>query len=58
MDLDTIILETDERMQKSTDYLQRELRGLRTGRASTALLEYINDADIRAAFLAVKRWYA
>ena len=41
MDLDTILLETDERMQKSTDYLHRELRGIRTGRASTALLEYI-----------------
>lgn len=41
MDLDTILLETDERMQKSSDYLQRELRGIRTGRASTALLEYI-----------------
>jgi ribosome recycling factor len=41
MDLDTILLETEERMQRSTDYLQRELRGIRTGRASTALLEYI-----------------
>ena len=41
MDLDTILLETEDRMQKSADYLQRELRGIRTGRASTALLEYI-----------------
>ncbi len=41
MDLDTINIETEERMQRSTEYLQRELRGLRTGRASTALLEYI-----------------
>ena len=41
MDLDTIILETEERMQRSTDYLARELRGIRTGRANTALLEYI-----------------
>ncbi len=41
MDLDTILLECEERMQKSLDYLQRELRGLRTGRASTALLEYV-----------------
>ena len=38
MDLDTILLETEDRMQKSADYLQRELRGIRTGRASTALL--------------------
>jgi ribosome recycling factor len=41
MDLDTILLETEERMQRSTDYLGRELRGIRTGRANTALLEYI-----------------
>ena len=41
MDLDTILLETEARMQKSLDYLHRELRGIRTGRASTALLEYI-----------------
>ena len=41
MDLDTILLECEERMQKSADYLERELRGIRTGRASTALLEYI-----------------
>ncbi len=41
MDLDTILLETEERMQRSTDYLARELRGIRTGRANTALLEYI-----------------
>ena len=41
MDLDTILLETEERMQRSSDYLSRELRGIRTGRASTALLEYI-----------------
>jgi ribosome recycling factor len=41
MDLDTILLETEERMARSTDYLARELRGIRTGRANTALLEYI-----------------
>ncbi|MFZ9880439.1 MAG: ribosome recycling factor [Phycisphaerales bacterium] len=41
MDLDTILLETEERMQRSSDYLARELRGIRTGRANTALLEYI-----------------
>jgi ribosome recycling factor len=29
------------RMDKSTGYLEQELRGIRTGRASTALLEYI-----------------
>ena len=41
MDLDTILLECEDRMEKSVDYLQRELRGMRTGRASTAMLEYI-----------------
>jgi len=41
MDIDTVILEAEERMDKSVEYLQREYRGVRTGRASTALLEYI-----------------
>ena len=39
MDLDTILLECEERMEKSVDYLARELRGMRTGRANTAMLE-------------------
>lgn len=41
MDLDTILLECEERMEKSVDYLSRELRGMRTGRANTAMLEYV-----------------
>jgi len=41
MDPDTILLEAEERMSNSIEYLQRELRGMRTGRASTALLEYV-----------------
>jgi ribosome recycling factor len=41
VDLDTILLECEERMEKSVDYLARELRGMRTGRANTAMLEYI-----------------
>ncbi|WP_432797813.1 ribosome recycling factor [Poriferisphaera sp. WC338] len=41
MDLDTILLETEEAMEKAVDYLKNELRGVRTGRASTALVEYI-----------------
>ncbi len=41
MDTDTILLEVEEKMTKSLDHLQREVRGLRTGRASTALLEYV-----------------
>ena len=41
MDIDTLILETDDLMQKTSDYLQKEFRGMRTGRATTALLEYV-----------------
>ncbi|MBL9120222.1 MAG: ribosome recycling factor [Phycisphaerae bacterium] len=41
MDIDTILLEAEDRMSKSLDYLQRELRGMRTGRANTAMLEYV-----------------
>ncbi len=38
---DTITKDTRARMNKSIEYLQKELRGIRTGRASTALLEYL-----------------
>lgn len=41
IDIDAIELECLERMERSVDYLSRELRGLRTGRASTALLEFV-----------------
>ncbi|MSR18074.1 MAG: ribosome recycling factor [Phycisphaerales bacterium] len=41
MDIDMIVLEAEDRMDKSVEHLQRELRGMRTGRASTALLEYV-----------------
>ena len=41
MDIDTVLLETEEKMTKSIEYLQREYRGVRTGRANTALLEYV-----------------
>lgn len=41
MDLDTVLLEAEERMSHSVDYFQRELRGVRTGRATTALLEHV-----------------
>ncbi len=36
---DDILLETDERMQKSVEALRRELNTIRTGRASPALVE-------------------
>lgn len=40
-DPDTILLEAEESMQKAVDYLSSELRGLRAGRASTAMVEFI-----------------
>ena len=39
--VDAITKDTKSRMLKSIEYLQKELRGIRTGRASTALLEYL-----------------
>ncbi|MEX0653666.1 MAG: ribosome recycling factor [Phycisphaeraceae bacterium] len=41
MDLDEIQLNAEEAMDKAVDYLKSELRGVRTGRASTGLVEYI-----------------
>lgn len=40
-DPDTILLTTEETMTKALDYLEHEFQGLRGGRASTALVEYI-----------------
>lgn len=40
-DPDTILLESEELMAKALEYLKHEFRGLRTGRASTALVEYL-----------------
>lgn len=41
MDIDEILLETSDGMDRALEYLQKELRGMRTGRANTALLEYV-----------------
>ena len=38
---DEILLEAEEKMEKAFDYFKSELRGLRTGRASTALVETV-----------------
>ncbi|GAB4544419.1 MAG: ribosome recycling factor [Phycisphaerales bacterium] len=38
---DSILNEAESQMKKAQEYLQKELRGLRTGRASTALVEYV-----------------
>jgi len=40
-DPDTILLQAEESMEKAVDYLKQELRGVRTGRASPALVEFI-----------------
>lgn len=41
MPLDDILLEAEEAMEKAVEHLHAELRGVRTGRASPALVEHI-----------------
>jgi ribosome recycling factor len=41
MSLDDILMQAEEAMEKAMDHLKHELRGLRTGRASTALVEFV-----------------
>src|SRR5688572_6465315 len=41
MPADDILLDCEEQMEKSVDHLRHELRGIRTGRASPALVENI-----------------
>lgn len=41
MELDEILLDCEDHMDKAVDYLKGELRGVRTGRASPALVEFI-----------------
>lgn len=41
MPVDDVLFECEEQMEKSLDHLKHELRGLRTGRASPALVEGI-----------------
>ena len=41
MDLDEALLTAEESMEKGVEYLKSELRGLRTGRASTGLIEFV-----------------
>ena len=41
MDYDTILLETSEKMDHCVEHFQGELRGLRSGRASPALVDSI-----------------
>jgi len=41
MPLDDILFDTEEHMEKATEHLRLELRGIRTGRASPAIVEHI-----------------
>ena len=41
MPLDDILLDAEMHMEKAVEHLQQELRGIRTGRASPALVEHI-----------------
>lgn len=41
MAMDDILLESEESMEKVTEHLKNELRSIRTGRASTALVEHV-----------------
>ena len=41
VDLDEILMTAEEQMEKAIDYLKNELRGVRTGRASTGLVEFV-----------------
>ena len=40
-DPDTILLELEDSMSKSVEYLAKELRGVRTGRASPSMVEFV-----------------
>jgi ribosome recycling factor len=41
MDPDTILLETEDTMTKAVDHLKKEFRGMRTGRATPAIIEFV-----------------
>lgn len=41
MDIDQILLDAEEAMDKAVEYIKNELRGVRTGRANTGLVEYV-----------------
>lgn len=41
MDIDECLLTAEENMEKAVSYVKSELKGIRTGRASTGLVEYI-----------------
>ncbi|MCA1809050.1 MAG: ribosome recycling factor [Kiritimatiellia bacterium] len=42
MDMDDVLLETDDKMTKSLEFLRQQFAGLRTGKASTSLVENLS----------------
>ncbi len=41
MNPDQILKDAEDRMDKALDHLKSELRGIRAGRASTALVDFV-----------------
>ena len=41
MDIEMVLLEAEEAMEKGVNHCKHEMRGLRTGRATPALVEYV-----------------
>jgi ribosome recycling factor len=41
MPVDDVLIDAEMQMEKATDHVQHELRGIRTGRASPALVEHL-----------------
>jgi ribosome recycling factor len=41
MNVDQIVRDCKGKMDKSVEHYEKELRGLRTGRATTALIDYL-----------------
>jgi len=41
MGIDETLLEVEEKMESAADYMRKEFRGIRTGRASSALVDHI-----------------
>lgn len=57
MDLDTILLEAEESMDKAIDYAKSEMKGVRTGRAQPSMVEMVKvdcygaETDLRSVAL-------
>lgn len=53
IDLDEVLLECEEHMEKGVSYLKEELKGIRTGRANSAMVDFVkieaygSESDLR-----------